>query len=284
MVTAPAAAELAAGWAADLAVILGPALVGVYLHGSLALGDYVPGFSDIDLLVVERGPVPSAVRRLVLRFWLERSGRVGGRGRGHHQGIEVSHVSWGAWRDGPGVPYLLHFSERCRAEAEEMDAAGRDPDPPLGGGRDLDLPAHMIVTAAPGIRLAGPARRTLSASVPASWYLASLASDFQDAPDLAVSTVLNACRTLRWLATGQVGSKTEGGRWMLVHGDATYHGLARRAVEARRQGVPFLDPDALAGQLREQAYGAVTARLDGTRLGRTTNDNRGGARTCPVTP
>ena len=36
---------------------VGDRLVGTYLHGSAALGGFVPGRSDIDLLVVVDGPV-----------------------------------------------------------------------------------------------------------------------------------------------------------------------------------------------------------------------------------
>ncbi len=40
--------------------VLGGSLVGMYLYGSLALGDFDPASSDIDFLVVTDGPLPPA--------------------------------------------------------------------------------------------------------------------------------------------------------------------------------------------------------------------------------
>ena len=37
--------------------ILGCDLHGIWLYGSVVLGDYRPGWSDIDLLVLTRGPI-----------------------------------------------------------------------------------------------------------------------------------------------------------------------------------------------------------------------------------
>src|SRR5919112_599019 len=38
-----------------------PLLLGLYLYGSLTSGDFTPGVSDIDLLAVTDGPIPSDV-------------------------------------------------------------------------------------------------------------------------------------------------------------------------------------------------------------------------------
>jgi len=44
-------------WAEGLKRLLGKAIVGLYLSGSLAYGDFVPGRSDIDLQAVVRNPL-----------------------------------------------------------------------------------------------------------------------------------------------------------------------------------------------------------------------------------
>jgi hypothetical protein len=43
---------------ADVRTTLGDQFVGFYLYGSLASGDFDPGSSDIDFLVVTAGPLP----------------------------------------------------------------------------------------------------------------------------------------------------------------------------------------------------------------------------------
>ena len=260
MVTAERAAELARSWSDELRLLLGPTLVGVYLHGSLALGDFVPGHSDVDLLVVERGFVPAAIRRMALEFWAKRSTEIGA-GRDAHAGVEVSHVGWGAWRDGPRIPYTFHYSEEHRDQAEALGAASADPSPPVGGGRDLDLPAHFTVMAARGIRVMGPAWSSVVPAVPRRWYLESLGYDFDDAPASSPSTVLNACRTLRYLESGYVGSKGEGGRWLLDRSDEGWHALVHRAMAARRQGLAILEDASGSEEFRERARAALASAL-----------------------
>jgi hypothetical protein len=54
------ARRFAEGLANDLSVLLGTSAAGVILHGSLVLGGYVPGRSDVGLLVVVDGTLSDA--------------------------------------------------------------------------------------------------------------------------------------------------------------------------------------------------------------------------------
>ena len=45
----------------EVCAILGPRLVGMYLEGSLAAGDFDPASSDIDVIVVTAGDLPDEV-------------------------------------------------------------------------------------------------------------------------------------------------------------------------------------------------------------------------------
>jgi predicted nucleotidyltransferase len=77
-------------------------LVGVYLHGSLALGCFNPALSDLDLLVVTKQALTSDQRQ-ALGPVLSRSGRV-----------EISFLaapSLRPWRH--PAPYDLHFSSQA---------------------------------------------------------------------------------------------------------------------------------------------------------------------------
>jgi hypothetical protein len=55
-VSAEEAVRFAGGLARAGAAALGETAAGVILHGSLTLGDYLPGRSDVDLLAVVDGP------------------------------------------------------------------------------------------------------------------------------------------------------------------------------------------------------------------------------------
>ena len=94
--------------------ILGDNLVGVYLHGSLAMGCFNPQKSDIDLIVVVNGLLPDVVKRAYMEMVAALSAS------GPAKGIEMSIVLQRVCK--PFVyptPYELHFSEGHRAWWEE---------------------------------------------------------------------------------------------------------------------------------------------------------------------
>jgi len=74
------AARFAETLAGSCATALGEAVAGVILHGSLTLDDYVPGRSDVDLLVVVGEPLTdaqvAALTEAVERRWQRAPGRV----------------------------------------------------------------------------------------------------------------------------------------------------------------------------------------------------------------
>ena len=84
---------------------LGPALVGVYVHGSAALGGWLAHVSDLDILVVTDG---AATRGVLVPFGEETSGLARS---GAASGIELSVIDRELARD-PRAPwnYLLHVA------------------------------------------------------------------------------------------------------------------------------------------------------------------------------
>jgi len=51
--------------------LLGGNLVGVYLHGSYAMGCFNPEKSDLDLLIVVKNEIPDDVKRKYADYMLE---------------------------------------------------------------------------------------------------------------------------------------------------------------------------------------------------------------------
>ena len=85
--------------------ILEENLVGVYLHGSLAMGCFNPQKSDIDLIIVVNEPLTDSIKKEYLRMVVEHNAR------GPAKGIEMSVVLRNVCK--PFVyptPYELHFS------------------------------------------------------------------------------------------------------------------------------------------------------------------------------
>jgi predicted nucleotidyltransferase len=217
--------------AAGLGEALAANLVGVYLHGSLALGCFNPQRSDLDILAVTHGPISLDDRVAVARFLLAVSGRP--------YPIEISILTWAQlhpWRH--PAPYEFHFSEDWRADIAHalVTAAWREWQAPAAG--DPDLAAHITVMRARGVRLTGPPIEDVFPAVPREDHLDSLAADVLDERfglnshmTSPVYSILNACRTWAYLRTGAVLSKAEGGAWALGELPADLRSVVAAALE-----------------------------------------------------
>lgn len=145
-------------------------MIGVYLHGSLAMGCFNPALSDIDLLVLTAAPLTEAQRRAVLTTLLALSGAP--------HPVEISFLHYAQmtpWRH--PAPYDLHFSEMHRNYYTQIleDSAAMPPTT----GVDIDLAAHFTVLAMRGVCLQGAPIAALPIAVPWDDYVDSLRSDFE---------------------------------------------------------------------------------------------------------
>ena len=211
---------------AEIRLILG-ASCALVVHGSIALGDFHLGQSDIDILGFVDTPLTTAQLRAVMLVLVTNSLQPAP--------IEFSLLDravLAAWVH--PSPYLLHYSETWRVA---MTAALTDPQHDwLSVRHDSDLSAHLAVAHARGIVVAGavtiPAP-TVADAWAAVWYDINNAAEQVDAQPISV--ILNLCRTLWWRQTGQVVSKSAGGVLLLpqLAGDAAQ---AVQAVLALRRG------------------------------------------------
>ncbi len=184
-----------------ISATLGRDLLGVYLHGSAAMGAFVPSRSDVDVLVIARCPIPAEVKAVLADSLSERALPCPG------VGLELSVVTLEAAR-GPreAPPFELHLSTQ----------GGRVVD----GGEDPDLVPAFAMARARGRSLLGPPPEDLIAPVDRNRLLRSLAEDLawgveRNLPGYAV---LNACRSLRFARDVVLCSKPEGAEWALREG------------------------------------------------------------------
>lgn len=215
--------------------ILGEHLVGIYVHGSLAMGCFNPASSDLDFLIVTQSSMPLETKREIVTSLLNLSCRP--------VPIEVSFLARShlePWQY--PTPFDLHYSEDWRADYER-DLAGE------GwhrwgheAHRDPDLAAHITVLHARGVRLAGAPIAEVFPPVPREDYLASIAEDIawglERLAENPIYAVLNMCRTLAYLREGRVLSKAEGGAWALAHLEEALHAPVRAALAAYRGEAP----------------------------------------------
>jgi hypothetical protein len=212
----------------ELQAIVGDDLIGVYAGGSLALGDYEPGRSDLDMAAVVRRPLTRGTKAALVAAL-------------RHEALSCP---------ARGLE-LVVYSER----AVTTTAASADFELNLNTGAGMvfraDLqpgdethwfPLDRSVLASHGIALLGPPAREVFAPVARGPLLEVLAKSLRwwranqpASPD----AVLNACRSLRYAATAAWASKRAAGEWAAEHGCDVE--LVRQALAARGTGAS-LDP------------------------------------------
>jgi predicted nucleotidyltransferase len=217
---------------------LGSELVGVYLHGSVAMGGFTAGRSDVDVLGVCAGPV-SPERGRALGEALAAIPRIAA-----GTGLEFSLVTEASARSASAAPaFEVHVSHEEPFVTDGHDHPGDD-----------DLPLHFAVLLARGRSLFGPGPSEVFAEPDRKLLVRSMLADIEmarsegvawwddhDVPEAASMTyqVLNGARCLRYLETGELGSKVEGGEWLKGNdADPDVHALVDAALAYQRGDAP----------------------------------------------
>ncbi len=192
---------------ADVRAVLGERLVGLYLYGSLASGDFVPTRSDIDFVVVTEGELPagvvSALEAMHNRLW--------GTGAKWALKLEGSYITRQALRrynpeDGPfpcvneGKFYLSRHAS------------------------DWVLQRQVLLES--GVAVAGPDIRTMIDPVYADeirsavqgylrewWQPMMVDPERLRSREYQAYAALSMCRALYTLQYGRLASKTVSARW-----------------------------------------------------------------------
>jgi predicted nucleotidyltransferase len=202
---------------------LGANLVGVYLHGSLAMGCFNPSRSDIDILIVvkETLSVFSAKqisqRLLLLHDVIENS-------------IECSiileeHLTEFVYP----TPCEYHFSDFHREQYRTNEHYL------CGGYEDKDLASQIAVAYHRGRTLYGKPLAERYPPIDRQHYLASILYDIECASeeilDKPMYVTLNLCRVLYFIREGKISSKKEGGIWGSENLPSKYQDLVQYYLE-----------------------------------------------------
>lgn len=240
----PAINSLLTEWAEGLKGLLGKKIVGLYLSGSLAYGDFVPERSDIDLQVVVRSPLTEDELRSVEKLHRQLEGRR----LQWADRIECSYVPLELMREltPPATPRPWWGFGTLYAEA------------PAGNEWIIN---HYLLSKH-GIALEGPDFNELIPPIDIQTVRQASARDlFQewvpnidDAVWLSNShyqsyLVLNLCRILHTVIHGQPGSKKAAGQWA----KATYPKWKNLIEEAERW--------AYGGEMKRQADAVAFLRF-----------------------
>jgi hypothetical protein len=230
---------------------LGNDPVGVYFVGSVALGGYVPGESDIDIAGVTDTALTDAQRRSVAAAVVEASAACPAR----------------------GLEFTLY-----RREVAGSHPVGADFEVNANGGPRMPMAVHMDATAEPGfwyvldraiahrsgVAITGPPPEDVFADVPRGTLLQAMQESMawhRTHEKATLYSVLNACRAWRFTETDVLGSKLEGAAWARPLWPDP--GVIDAAVALRRGEDATLDEarvDALLSAVGEQVREAARLR------------------------
>lgn len=194
---------------------LGDSLVGAYLHGSMALGRFMEGVSDIDLLFAVSRRIPRDERLLLAGDMIALDYKP--------TTIEMSALYTGdlsPWQY--PTPCQFHYSNGWTERYRDM-ISGKTPESFIidTDFTDADIACHARLTLESGICLYGAPAAQVLPQVPEEDFVASLMYDF-DGNDLAdespaqlANGVLSLARVLSYLVERRIMSKYDAALWAM---------------------------------------------------------------------
>lgn len=206
-------------------------LVGLYLHGSAAFGDFNRRRSDVDIVAVTSRALSREEKETIATLLSQRSLPCPA------EGLELHIVEARTLRiptDAP--PFELQVDSKRSGTARTVDGAKHP------GDRDLVM--HYAVLREHGRALFGPPPSELFPQIPRAELLRAFVYelDWAEQNGSPAYQVLNACRASRYLEEGLLGSKTGGGEWARSRaGDPSAIDAALRQRSGSDEAVP--DPN-----------------------------------------
>ncbi|MEO7910799.1 MAG: aminoglycoside adenylyltransferase domain-containing protein [Roseiflexaceae bacterium] len=206
---------------------LGDHFIGMYLHGSLASGDFDPRSSDIDFVVVTAGALPDALIPALAAL--------------HAQLLDIG-LKWATKLEGTYFPQQV----LCRyTPSDALYPSVNEARFYMGShGSDWVIQSHILREH--GIVLAGPALRDLidrvapddirraMRSLLREWWAPMLHNTERlGSNEYQAYAILTMCRALYTLETGAVASKPVAARWAQAALDARRAALIERALAWR---------------------------------------------------
>jgi hypothetical protein len=214
---------------ASLRDALGDGLVGVYYVGSIALGGYVAGESDIDMVAVSQDVIPE------------------------RQKTSLAAAVFSTTTSCParGLEFTLY-----RRDVAGSSPVGADFEVNVNGGPRMDRDIHLDARAEPGfwyvldravarrcgVAICGPPPAEVFATVSRRKLLDAMVESMRwhrEHEKATLYSVLNASRAWRFAADNVMGSKLEGAAWARERWSSPW--VIDAAVDLRHGRVATLD-------------------------------------------
>lgn len=194
-------------------VVLGENLLGMYVHGSIAMNCFNEKSSDVDVLVVVQDKLETEARKALGKVHLLLSDK-------YEQNIELSVVTNSTLKHFIyPTPFEFHYSDDHK-ESFLNDSVELSSDK-----TDYDLAAHFVIVKKHGITLLGEPAEKVFPDVSPKNYLDSIVRDSEWSANNILSgddegecfvpkyAVLNFCRVLAFIKDDLITSKKTGAEW-----------------------------------------------------------------------
>ncbi len=254
--SAPDVSVFGAQVSGALAEVLGADLVGVWFIGSVAVGGFVPGESDLDIVAAAGSGLSGAQK----------------------SEVAAAVVEVGASCPARGLEFTLY-----RAEAAGSAAATAEFEVNVDSGPRMPTAVHLespvgqrfwyvldrAVAHRSGVTISGPSPDSVFVEIPRPTLLDALrtSTSWHRAHERAtLYSVLNACRAWRFAKDDVLGSKLDGAAWARARW--TDPAVIDAAVALRDGRRAVLDPTAV-----DTLLAAVISRLDDA-IAQSSDDGR----------
>lgn len=220
-------------------------LVGVYLHGSLAMGCYYRPKSDLDIVVVAQNKIGANTAKKAGMAIAKQADK-----RPTTGNVELSIITADIAKNIPvPVPFELHYStewhEKTLSGDIEYDSSKTD----------IDLLSHLMYVRQRGVVLSGQPIQEVFGEYDWQHFMDAVIDDFEwiledeHLVETPFYGVLNICRVLQLISENNkiVHSKDEGGEWGLRNLPKEYHAIVQQALDVYRSSVDVTEEQRRAG-------------------------------------
>ncbi len=202
--------------------------LGIYIHGSWAMGGFNSDRSDVDLLVVVENSLDIATQCKLAEFMLANSN--------DPYPIEVSFLTQKQLENWTHpCPYEFHYSEGWRQSFKRELLTGQYEAINNDHKVDPDLAAHITILNHRGLCWEGPPIKDVFPFIPRAHYLSSILADYQDCLKNVetdpVYCVLNLIRVYWYIKEGVISSKLEAGEYGLTSFPQEYKKTIQKVLE-----------------------------------------------------
>ncbi|UNL83298.1 nucleotidyltransferase domain-containing protein [Priestia koreensis] len=181
--------------------------VGLYVHGSLAMGGFHLKHSDIDIIVLTKKPASNEQKEKLAHYLKGASGQP--------FPIELSILTTKQVENWTHPsPFDFHFSEYWRSRFQENTAHTIVSQKEMV---DPDLAAHLTILTERGRCVDGKSISDAFQLIPTSHYYSAIMGDYEDClgsiEENPTYSILNMLRVYRYKKDQVISSKQEAGEW-----------------------------------------------------------------------